>query len=54
MTTENIAIIRTKIIEGLELTYQKLLIAKRKEDGEFIFSIDGKIVRMKAREIKDK
>jgi hypothetical protein len=45
--------LRSKILRGLELTYQRLLISKRKEDGELIFSQDGKIVRIKANELKD-
>ncbi len=39
-----------KIIKGLELTFERLLAAKRKEDGEFVFSENGKIIRIKARD----
>ena len=39
-----------KITKGLELTFERLLAAKRKEDGEFVFSENGKIIRIKARD----
>ena len=41
----------TKIYKGIELSYQKLLISKQKEDGELVISRDGKIVRVKASEL---
>jgi len=43
--------IRTKILRGIELAYQRLLISKQKEDGELAISRDGKIVRVKASEL---
>lgn len=43
-----------KIIQGLDLTFKKLLLSKQKEDGEFIFSENGEIVRIKAKEMKNK
>ena len=52
MNNENIKDLRANIIKGLDLTYKKLLISKRKEDGELIFSQDGQIVRIKATEIE--
>ena len=51
MTEEKINDMRTKIFKGIELSYQKLLISKQKEDGELVISRDGKIVRIKASEL---
>jgi len=43
-----------KITQGLDLTFKRLLATKQKEDGEFIFSENGKIIRVKARDYKQK
>ncbi len=51
MTKENVKDLRTKIIQGLELAYKRLLISKQKEDAELVISKNGKIVRIKAREL---
>jgi len=51
MTEEEMKDIRTKILRGIELAYQRLLISKQKEDGELAISRDGKIVRVKASEL---
>jgi len=40
-----------KIIKGVELAYQRLLIAKAKDNSELVFSHDGKIVMIKARDL---
>lgn len=40
-----------KILEGITLAYQKLVEQKKKEDGELVFSQDGKIVVVKARDL---
>ena len=42
---------RDKIVKGVDLAYQRLLIVKAKEDGELVFSRDGKIVKVKARDL---
>ena len=47
----NFVIIRSKILQGLELSYQRLLVKKSKEDQEMVFSKDGQIVRIKAKEL---
>ena len=52
-TTFNQKEFKQKLIKGLDLTWEKLLEAKRKIDGEFVFSQKGKIVKIKARDIKD-
>lgn len=51
MTKEEVNIMSDKIIKGVELAYQRLIIAKAKEDGELVFSRDGKIVKIKARDL---
>jgi len=51
MTKDNINELRTKILKGIELSYSRLLIAKQKEDGELVISRNGKIVRVKAKDL---
>ena len=51
MKKENI-LLRNKIIKGLNLTYNRLLEQKQKEDGELVFSHEGKITKVKARNLK--
>ena len=46
--------LRAKIEKGLDLAFERLLIKKQKEDGEFVFSQNGKIVHIKARDFKKK
>ncbi|RYD83593.1 MAG: hypothetical protein EOP53_00390 [Sphingobacteriales bacterium] len=41
-----------KIIEGLKLSFERLLEKKVRNDEEFVFSENGKIVTIKARELK--
>lgn len=52
MTKENVKDLRDKIIQGIDLAYTRLLISKQKEDGELVISRNGKIVKVKARELK--
>lgn len=52
MTKENVKDLRAKIIQGIDLAYKRLLISKQKEDGELVISRNGKIVKVKARELK--
>jgi hypothetical protein len=51
MTKENVKDLRDKIIKGLDLAYSRLLISKQKEDAELVISQNGKIVRVKAKEL---
>ena len=44
---------KQKLIKGLDLTFKRLLEAKRITDGTFVFSENGKIIKIKARDIKD-
>jgi len=43
-----------KISEGLKLAFDKLVKEKAKEDGELIFSENGKIVKVKAKDLLNK
>lgn len=52
MTKEDVKDLRSKIIQGIDLAYNRLLIAKQKEDGELVISRDDKIIRIKARDLK--
>lgn len=42
---------REKILKGLDLTMQKLIKEKQKNDEEFVFSVNGEIVKVKARDL---
>jgi len=42
----------SNIIEGLKLAYNCLLEQKQKEDGELVFSHEGKITKVKARNLE--
>lgn len=44
--------LREKIISGLELSFKKLVRSKSKEGKELIFSKDGKIVKVKAKDLE--
>lgn len=41
-----------KICEGMNLTFKKLVAYKKKNDGIFVFSENGKIIKVKAKDIK--
>lgn len=43
--------LRAKIIKGLKLTSKRLIEATAKRDGELVYSINHKIVRIKAKEL---
>ena len=51
MTAQETNTLRTKILKGINASYNKLLIATQKEDGELVVSKNGKIVRVKARDL---
>lgn len=52
MTTQEINSLRSKILKGISISYNNLLLTTQKEDGELIFSKNGKIVHIKARKLK--
>jgi hypothetical protein len=41
-----------KITEGVKLAIKRLIERTKKEDGELVIARDGKVVRIKARDIK--
>lgn len=43
--------LRNKIIKGIDLAYDRLLTAKQKDDSELVFSRNGKIVKIKAKDL---
>ena len=49
---ETLQLLHQKISEGLELTFKKLVAFKKKNDGVFVFSENGKIITVKAKDIK--
>jgi hypothetical protein len=51
MTNDNIKELRSKIIQGIELAYNRLLISKQKEDGDLVISRNGQIISIKAKEL---
>lgn len=44
--------IKDKVIEGLDLAFKRLVEKKRKENSYLIFSENGKIVKVMAKDIK--
>lgn len=51
MNDKNIIELREKILKGIGLAYEKLIQSKLKTNDELVFSIDGKIVYIKARDL---
>lgn len=51
MTTQENNNLRTKILKGINISYNKLLIATQKENGELVVSKNGKVMRVKARSL---
>jgi hypothetical protein len=51
MTKEGVKDLRSKILQGIDLAYRKLLASKQKEDGELVISRNGKVVRVKAKDL---
>jgi hypothetical protein len=45
-------LLHKKISDGLELTFKKLVTYKAKNGGTLVFSDQGKIVKVKAKDIK--
>jgi len=51
MNQEDVKVMRDKIIKGIDLACERLLIEKQKDDSELVFSRNGKIVKVKARDL---
>jgi len=45
-------LLHTKISEGMELTFKKLIAYKAKNNGVLVFSDQGEIIKVKAKDIK--
>ena len=52
MNETEIKVMRSKILQGIEISFNKLLSERQKEDGELIFSENGKVINVKARTLK--
>ena len=48
---KTIDILREKIQKGIQISFDKLVKEKAKNDEELVFSENGKIVRIKAKDI---
>lgn len=44
--------IKEKILEGLDLSYKRLVKSKRERNSELVISENGKIIRLKPHDIK--
>ncbi len=43
--------LRSKILIGLDLAVEKFILQKQKEDGELVFSQNGQVVVVKAKDL---
>lgn len=43
--------LRRKILKGIDLAVERLIRQKQKEDGELVFSRNGQVVVIKAKEL---
>jgi hypothetical protein len=51
MSRVDVAELSEKIIKGLELSFDKMLIQKQKQNEELVFERNGKIVFVKAEDL---
>lgn len=52
MTHHELAL-RSKLLVGLNISYSRLIEQKQREDGNLIFTENGKIVKVKARNLSN-
>lgn len=52
MSSQEASRIKEKFVTGVNKALQNLIEQTKKEDGELVFSKNGKIVRVKARDIQ--
>jgi len=52
MEKNKIEDLRTRILEGIDLYIKRLIIKKSKDDKDLVFSKDGKIIRVKAKDLE--
>ena len=50
MTKQDVQELRRKIIQGMDLSFNRLLTDKQKTNGDLAISRDGKVVKVKDRE----
>jgi hypothetical protein len=53
VTSENVKDLRAKILQRIKLSNCTLLAFKLKEYGELVISMNGKIVKVKAKELSN-
>jgi len=51
MNNENIIELREKILKGIELAFERLIKTKQRNNGRFVYSKDGKIFFVNAKEL---
>lgn len=54
MNQKEIEKTRTKILEGIKLSYERLLISKKKNKAKLIISREGKILKVDAKDLMKK
>jgi hypothetical protein len=54
MNKEQISVLREKILKGIEIAFDKLVQKKIRENGELVFSENGEIIVVKAKDLKNK
>jgi len=52
MNAQEINSLRANILKGIELSFNKLLLKSQKENGELVVSQNGKVARIKAKDLK--
>ena len=52
MNNEEIKELREKILKGLQLSFERLVKKKQKDNGVFVFSKDDKIIIVNANDLK--
>ncbi len=51
MTNDKIKDLRIKIEQGINLAYKRLILKKQMEDGDVVFTRNGKIIKVKAKDL---
>jgi hypothetical protein len=54
MNKDEAKAMRDKIVKGIDLAYERLLIEKQKDDSVLVFSRNGEIVKVKAKDLVNK
>ncbi len=52
MAQEEMIALREKIAKGLSLSFERLVLQIKKEDGQLILGKNGQIIRINARDLK--